>query len=75
MLKTGRPNNSMEPLRFASRSTLRAGDLRPIPASRVSGFSAILALGWPGGSPTECSANLEAVRRLDERERLPRDSQ
>src|SRR3990172_86534 len=62
-----RPNNSMEPppLRFAKHPE-RAGDLRPIPASRVFGFGAILALSWPGGSPTGCSATLEAVRRPTE---------
>ena len=30
---------------------LRSGDLRPIPASQALGFCAILAVGWPGGSP------------------------
>ena len=40
------PNNSLEP------PPLGSGDLRPIPASSVFGFGAILALGWPGGSPT-----------------------
>jgi len=48
----GMPNNSMEPppLCFAKYPE-RAGDLRPIPASRVFGFGAILAFGWPRGSP------------------------
>ena len=47
------PNNSMEPppLPYGTLRS-RSGDLRPIPASRVFGFSAILALGWPGGSLT-----------------------
>ena len=44
------PNNSMEP------PPLRSGDLRPIPASRVFGFGAILALAGR-------AAHLEAVRR------------
>jgi len=38
------------PLRFAKHPE-RAGDLRPIPASLVFGFGAILVFGWPGGSP------------------------
>ncbi len=45
----GPPNNSMEPPPLRSQHP-EAGDLRPIPASRVFGFGAILALGWPGGS-------------------------
>ena len=51
------PNNSMEPppLRFAKHPE-RAGDLRPVPASRVFGFGAILAL--PGRA-----AHPEAVGR------------
>jgi len=44
------PNNSMEP------PPLRSGDLRPIPASWVFGFGAILALAGQ-------AAHLEAVRR------------
>src|SRR3970282_1344872 len=42
------PNNSLEP------PPLRSGDLRPIPASRVFGFGAILALAGR-------AAHLEAV--------------
>ena len=68
---TDPPNNSMEPppLRFAplapcrGRSTLRAGDLRPIPASQAFGFGAILALARRAAPPQVCSANLETVRR------------
>ena len=68
------PNNSIEPprLRFAplapcrGRSTpVGAGDLRPIPAGRVFGFSAILALAGR-------AAHLEAVRPPPARPAQPR---
>jgi len=59
------PNNSMEP------PALRSGDLRPIPASQVFGFGAILALGWPGGSPRGRWAALDRARAARHVHRSP----
>src|SRR3990172_536722 len=66
------PNNSMEPppLRFAKHPE-RAGDLRPIPASRVFGFGAILV---SAGLAAHTPGAPQLSRPLGGRPKVPRCS-